>query len=65
MSSYEQQGREAIIASIPDLGIIETAKANAARVLVPMLVEMGYREENVTIAFRKEFSLNDIRKLIE
>jgi len=28
-------------------------------------VEMGYREENVTIAFRKEFSLNDIRKLIE
>jgi hypothetical protein len=65
MTRYEQQGREAIIASIPDLGIIETAKANAARVLVPMLVEMGYREENVTIAFRKEFSLNDIRKLIE
>ncbi|MBR1388858.1 MAG: DUF4230 domain-containing protein [Prevotella sp.] len=65
MSAYEQQGREAIIGSIPSLGIIETAKANAARVLVPMLVEAGYREEDITIAFRKEFTLNDIRKLIE
>ena len=65
MAAYEQQGREAIIESIPDLGIIETAKANAARVLVPMLVEMGYREENITIAFRKEFTIGDIRKLIE
>lgn len=65
MTRYEQQGREAIIASIPDLGIVETAKANAARVLVPMLVETGYREEDITIAFRKEFSLDDIRKLIE
>ena len=65
MSSYEQQGREAVISSIPSLGIIETAKVNAARVLVPMLTEMGYREENITIAFRKDFSLNDLRKLIE
>ena len=55
MSSYEQQGRQAIIESIPSLGIIETAQENAARVLVPMLVEMGYKEENITIAFRKEF----------
>ena len=64
MTRYEQQGREAIISSIPQLGIIETAKANAARVLVPMLTEMGYREENITIAFRKEFTIDEIRKLI-
>ena len=55
ISNYEQQGRQAIIESIPSLGIIETAQENAARVLVPMLVEMGYKEENITIAFRKEF----------
>lgn len=64
MTRYEQQGREAIIGSIPQLGIIETAKANAARVLVPMLTELGYREENITIAFRKEFTIDEIRKLI-
>ena len=64
MTRYEQQGREAIIGSIPQLGIIETAKASAARVLVPMLTELGYREENITIAFRKEFTIDEIRKLI-
>ena len=55
MARYEQQGRQAIIESIPGLGITETAKENAARVLVPMLVQMGLKEENITIAFRKEF----------
>ena len=55
MAGYEQQGRQAIIESIPGLGLTETARENAARVLVPMLVEMGIREENITIAFRKEF----------
>jgi len=57
MSNYEQQGRQAILQNIPSLGIEETARANAARVLVPMLVEMGYREENITIAFRKELNI--------
>ena len=37
------------------------AQQNAARVLVPMLMEMGYKEENITIAFRKNL---DIMQLI-
>lgn len=61
LSSYEQQGRQAILNSVPRLGIKQQAQANAARVLVPMLTEMGYREENVTIAFRRNL---DIMKLI-
>lgn len=61
LSSYEQQGRQAILNSVPRLGIKQQALANAARVLVPMLTEMGYREENVTIAFRRNL---DIMKLI-
>ena len=62
MSNYEQQGRLAIINSIPDMHIVETAQANAARVLVPMIVQMGYREENITIAFRKNLTVTDIIK---
>ena len=62
LSNYEQQGRQAIINSIPQMNIIETAQANAARVLVPMIVQMGYREENITIAFRKNLSITDIIK---
>ena len=61
LSSYEQQGRQAIMNSVSQLGIKQTAQENAARVLVPMLTEMGYKEENVTIAFRKSL---DIMKLI-
>ena len=65
LTAYQQQGREAIIADIPKLGILETAQANAAKVLVPMLKEMGYEEENITIAFRKHYSPSDIRTLLK
>ena len=62
MSDYEQQGRQAILDRIKDLNVIETAQENAARVLVPMVAQMGYKEENITIAFRKNL---DYRKLID
>ena len=65
MTNYEQQGRAAILQSIPELGIIDLAKANAAKVLVPMLVQLGYKEENITIAFRKEFNQNNLMRIIE
>lgn len=54
LANYQQQGREAILQSIPDMGIEETARANAAKVLVPMLTQLGYDEQNITIAFRKD-----------
>ncbi len=62
LSNYEQQGRQAIINSIPDMHIIEMAQENAARVLVPMIAQMGYREEEITIAFRKNLTITDIIK---
>ena len=65
LADYEQQGREAIIASIPQLGIVETARESAARLLVPMLVSMGFAEENVTVTFSRDFSIQDIRRLLE
>lgn len=60
LSSYEQQGRQAILNSVPRLNIKRQAQGNAARVLVPMLTEMGYREENVTIAFRKNLDIMEL-----
>ena len=62
LSNYEQQGRQAIINGISDMHIVETAQENAARVLVPMIAQMGYREENITIAFRKNLTMKDIIK---
>jgi hypothetical protein len=63
LTDYEQQGRQAILNSIPQLGIVETAQENAARVLVPMIAQMGYREEDITIAFRKDLDIKSLFKL--
>ena len=54
LTSYERQGRQAIINAIPDMDIIETARQNAARVLIPMMEQMGYQEQDITITFRKD-----------
>ena len=64
LANFQKQGREAIIADINKMGIIETAQANAAKVLVPMLTELGYNEADITIAFRKQYEPNDIMKLL-
>ena len=65
LENYQKQGREAIIKSIPDMGIAETAQANAAKVLVPMIKQLGYEEQNITIAFRKQYSPQDWNALIK
>lgn len=60
LSIYEQQGRQAILDNIPNMDILPTAQANAARVLVPMLTQMGYQEQHITIAFRKNLSIQQL-----
>ena len=65
LTRYEQQGREAIIQSIPRLGIVDMAKAGAAHALVPIIRQMGYREEDITVAYRKDFKSFDISRFIE
>ena len=65
MATYEQQGREAIIANVPQSGIIDMARENAARMLIPLIVQMGYREENITITYRKQFGADDWHEIIE
>ena len=65
MTNYEQQGRAAIIQSIPQMGILEIARENSARILVPMLTALGYQEENITIAYRKQYGIGDLKKLLE
>ena len=65
LADYQQQGRKAIIESIPKMGILESAQRNAAKVLVPMLKELGYAEEDITIAFRKQYGPKDIETLLK
>ena len=60
LTNYEQQGRKSILDNVPNMGLIQTAQENATRVLVPMLTQMGYQEENITIAFRKNLSIQQL-----
>lgn len=55
MSNFESQGRQAVLNTIPQLGIIETARDNAAQVIIPMIVKMGYNEKDITVTFRKDY----------
>ena len=52
ISKLKQQGREVILDAIPRMGIISTAKANAAEVLTPILAQAGFGPENITINFK-------------
>ena len=65
LSDYSMQGRKAIINDIPKMGIIPMAQESATRMLVPMLQQMGYEESNITITFRKDFSVSDVLSIIK
>lgn len=65
LAQYEQQGRDAIIKDIPQMDILETARQSAANILIPMLMDAGFQEGNIKISFRKKFTLDDFKSLLD
>ena len=65
MASFEAQGRKAIINEIPELGIEQTARENAVRILVPIITQMGFREQDITIQFRTDYNPHDLIRRME
>ncbi len=65
LSQLEQQGRLDIIKDIPQMPILEQARQSAAHTLIPMLIQMGFKEENIKVSFRKKFNMNDIKTLLD
>ena len=59
LSRFEQQGRQSIIKEIPRIGLTDLARHSAAKTLIPIFTQMGFKEENITITFQKDFNLND------
>lgn len=54
------QGRQAIIDEIPRLGIEQSARAAAVRLLVPIISQLGYDEQHITINFRSDFTSDQL-----
>ena len=66
LTAIERQGREAMMADIPQLRIIEQSRASAARIIIPMCTALGYEEKNVTVTFRKqEYTLDEIKQMTQ
>lgn len=65
MANYENQGRAAIVNDIPKMGIIAMAQESAANTIIPLIVSLGYSENNITVTFRKQYTLDDIRTLFD
>ena len=65
LTRYQQQGRDSIINDIPKLGLIEASRESSARTIIPILEQMGYKQEKITVTFRKRFTLSDLPKLLK
>lgn len=65
LSELERQGRNAIIRNIPNYGIAEQARKNAARLLILFATQLGFQEENITIVFSDDFTPKSLQKVVE
>lgn len=65
MNNLEAQGRQAIMATIPQLGILATAREHAARLLIPLAMQLGYQEKDITISFKKELNEQQLQVVTE
>lgn len=65
LAAFETQGRQAIIDEIPSMGIEKAAQRDAARLLIPLLVQMGFDEEQIIITFRSDFQSESLTRHIE
>ncbi len=66
IASFTQQGVKSVLRTIPEIGIIETARQNAAATLIPMAASLGYDESQIVVTFRKaNYSRRDLGTILE
>ena len=62
LALLEAEGRQAIVDDIPRMGIERAARASAARLLIPLVAQVGFAPEDVTISFRQDFEKVKVEK---
>lgn len=65
MTAFETQGRQAIIDDIPSLGIERAAQASAARILIPLISQLGFDEQHITIHFRSDYQPGSLKRQLD
>lgn len=61
MMELTKQGVESIISGIGKTDIIERARESAARLIIPLMVQLGYRPDHVVVTFRRDLNLSNPR----
>jgi len=56
LEKYEQEGRNAILQTIPQLNILDIAREGGAKVLFPLMEQLGFKTENIRIVFGQSAS---------
>lgn len=56
LEKYEREGRDAIQRSISQLGMLESAREGGAKILFPLLEQLGFNPENIRIIFGEDVS---------
>lgn len=59
MAEYEKQGRAAIVNAIPRMGITETARVHAYRLILPIVEAMGYPTDKIIVDFGQHYTEAD------
>ena len=62
LTTLEKQGRKAIEKDIPRLGLTALARQNAARIIIPIIEQLGFEEQNITVVFASDNSNNTITR---
>ena len=65
LSKFEAQGRDSILAALPSLKIAEHTRSSAANILIPMIRQLGFDNDDIVITFRKDFDEQHLRTTIE
>lgn len=61
LTAYEKLGRQAIASSVGQMGIKEMARHGAARLLVPMIEQLGFAESDINITFADDDGVSVVR----
>lgn len=65
MTDFTAQGVRAILKTVPQLGILESARQGAAQTLIPLIASLGYAESDIVVTFRKQFTVSDLPQIID
>lgn len=58
ITEFTKKGREETIKAVPKTDIIEKAQSGAAAVIVPMLMQLGYKDKNIRVVFDESVTLD-------